>query len=284
MRIMLNFVGVGVQKAATTWLFQCLMEHPHIRGASIPKNKELNFFNYRYDRGSAWYHGLFSPLPGIKGEFSVRYFNDQNCPQRIHSYNPAVKLILSLRNPLERAYSQHCHEFRRGRLPPSLYRFEDAAGQNPSYLDQGRYATHLERWLKFFDLSQFHIVFFEEIRSDPEGVIRELFRWLGVDPGFRPPSLLRKANVSRGARTRIVPAALLTLSGGIRRLFGPSGVRLGKATGIPRLIRSLNEYDIDPLVIPDLSAETRQRFRAEFAGEIDRLARILNRDLDLWLK
>jgi len=125
-----DFIGVGVQKAATSWIFQCLLEHPEIPAGS---DKETNFFNFRYSFGYPWYQSKFQFGEWKAGEFSTLYFVDKNVPERIHRYNPKVKLILSERDPVERAFSQHQREIRRNRLPKELYDFKLAVQFNPTY-------------------------------------------------------------------------------------------------------------------------------------------------------
>lgn len=171
----LDFIGIGVQRSATTWLFECLREHPDIRGPVGEINKELDFFNHNYAIGYAWYHQWFEFGPWKTGEYSVLYFHDKCVPERIYRYNPNAKLLLSLRNPIDRAFSQHKHEVQRNRLPKELYNFWDALEQNPSYIEQGRYATHLERYLEFFDRNQIFIMLFDDIYSRPSDVLRDLF-------------------------------------------------------------------------------------------------------------
>ena len=99
-----ELIGIGVQKAATSWLFQCLADHPEI-GVALegrPTRKELNFFNRFWERGYGWYDDNFEP--GRKNmEFSVLYFHDRNVPERVHQYNPDARLLLCLREPAARA-------------------------------------------------------------------------------------------------------------------------------------------------------------------------------------
>jgi hypothetical protein len=275
-----DFIGIGVQRAATTWLFSCLKEHPEIRGATVANNKELNFFNHNYEKGYPWYHRRFEFGAWKTGEYSTRYFHDKNVPARIARYNPDARLIVSLRNPIDRAVSQHKLEIRRNRLPEHLVEFEKALPHNPSYIEQGRYATHLERWLRFFDRAQIHVILFDEIVSSPGQALGDLFSFLGVDASFRPVGLSKRVNVSHTYRSRRLHRLIRLTSAAIRGLFGPVALEAIKATGLPALVRGYNEVD---LVIPPLSEEGRRRLLEVFRPEIERLEGLIGRDLSRWI-
>ncbi|MHC4215350.1 MAG: sulfotransferase domain-containing protein, partial [Planctomycetota bacterium] len=271
-----------VQKAATSWLFSCLAEHPEIRIAIVPNNKELNFFNQNYARGYAWYHRRFELGPWKTGEYSPSYFYDRNVPERIYRYNPRVKLILSLRNPIERAFSQHLHEIRRNRLPPQLYRFSEALEQNLTYTEQGMYASHLERYLKFFDLSQIHIILFDEIKFQHRNVIRELFNFLGVNATFVPSLVGKRTNVAHRYRNISLQILTSTVSRLIRICLGESFLNMLKATKLPAIVRRYNEMEFDESVVPGLSEDERRHLQSIFAEEIRRLGILIDRDLSHW--
>lgn len=279
---MLDFLGIGVQKAATTWLFQCLKEHPEIRGAKVRLNKELNFFNHNYVKGYAWYHRRFTFGPWKVGEYSPLYFQDKNVPARVYRYNPDIKLILSLRNPVDRAYSQHRHEIRRDRIPESLYRFGEALKYNPTYIGQGKYATHLECWLKFFDLHKIHIILYDEISSQPAAVLRELFAFLDVDSDFQPSLLKKKENVAHRYRSRALFRLMSRASKWLHRYVGRRGIAMIRATKIPSRLRTFNEVEFVETLVPPLSEDELKYLRNEFNDDIERLETLVGKDLAHW--
>jgi hypothetical protein len=84
-----------------------------------------------------------------------------------------------------------------GRLPRSLYNFEEALAQNPMYIEHGKYASHLERFLEFFDRSAIHIVLIDDLASKPEEYLRQIHKFLGIDDTFFPAIARGKTNVSR---------------------------------------------------------------------------------------
>jgi hypothetical protein len=279
-----DIIGIGVQKAATSWLFRCMLEHPWIRGAAAEKgvNKELHFFNHEYERGYTWYHRGFEFGPWKSMEFSTLYFHDRNVPERIKRYNADAKLILALRNPVDRAVSHHRHEIRRGRLTPELYRFWSAAEQNPSYLEQGFYGRHLSRWLEHFDREQIHIVLYEDVRAEPLDVITRAQSFVGVDPSFRPSRLTERINIAVVPRYERLESAMRWSSRTGRRLLGDRVVRGLGRTGLPALIRQRNRVELGDEHVPPLTEEERARLKAVFADDIARLEAILGRSLAAW--
>lgn len=280
----MDVIGIGVQKAATSWLFRCLVEHPEVRGATVESgsDKELNFFNRHWEKGYAWYHRGFEFGPWRTVEFSVLYFHDRDTPGRLRDYNPDAKLLLSLRNPVDRAFSHHKHEVRHGRLPEALYDFSKALPWNPSYVEQGRYATHLARWLEHFDRSQVHVVDYDDVRSDPEGVLRRVFEFVGVDPGFTPSRMDERVFPSRVAKRPAVEKVLDGASRLVRRILGKSGVRALKATGLPGRVREANRTDMDGRLVPPLTAGARRALGRHFEEENRRLGEMLGRDFTKW--
>jgi len=100
------FVGLGAPKAATTWLFHCLQEHPSV---FIPDEKEIGFFSYlddidgRMPEYLSYFRGAESTP--AKGEIFVMYLSNPLAAERIKRHLPDAKLFLSLRNPVEQIYS-----------------------------------------------------------------------------------------------------------------------------------------------------------------------------------
>ncbi|MFW6173882.1 MAG: sulfotransferase domain-containing protein, partial [Elusimicrobiota bacterium] len=106
----INFVCIGASKCATTWLYECLKKHPEIYIASPKDSEETAFF--RADNFSKKINGynLFfkeEHEKKLKGNFNVGYLQCEKVAERIASYNPEMKIIVSLRNPIERAYSHY---------------------------------------------------------------------------------------------------------------------------------------------------------------------------------
>jgi hypothetical protein len=112
------FLIIGAQKAGTSSLFRYLSQHPDIR---LPKRKELHFFDLQYSNGIDWYERLFPRKKIIKrqitGEASPFYLFHPLVPERVFNHYPNIRLIVLLRNPVDRAYS-HFHMERNRNAEP----------------------------------------------------------------------------------------------------------------------------------------------------------------------
>src|SRR5690554_4129768 len=270
-----DFLGLGVQKAATTWLYRILAAHPGIFMARA-EDKDLRFFSAYYDRGHLWYERHFAAAGSRRcGEFSTSYFYSKDAPERVFRYHPGIRLLLSLRDPVERLVSHHIHEIRVGRVRGDLS-LARALESNPSYVEQSMYYTQLSRWLEWFPRSSFHIVIFEEMFRDPERTARELYAFVGVDEAFVPDGLGEKVNERRVPRSLLIERGIRRLSAALRSIGGGPIVESLKSRRAARRLSTRSDLDIG---LDDSLAAT---LRAKFAVENARLAAVLGRDLSVW--
>ena len=178
---------VGAQKSGTTSLAQQLGSHPEI---CLSAEKEPAYFNTCDDwrAGLDQYHGLFSPTDGqLCLEASTMYtflpeFGGTH--ERISAYNPDVKLLYIMRDPVERTLSNYA--FRRVRRltsdPPEVALLSD-----PTFVNRSRYGMQLRPYFEHFPAEQIHLMVFEEHITDPEGSLKEVAGFLGIPPdGFGP--------------------------------------------------------------------------------------------------
>lgn len=274
-----SFIGIGAQKCATTWIHANLAPHPQL---FVPVSKELDFFSYNYLRGFAWYRQHFATASGkVAGEISPSYLVDAEAAARAYAYDPRMRILVALRDPVERAYSNHLHEVRKGLYPLADTSFETALAENPMYLDQSRYGRHLERWFALFGRQQMLVVFQEEIAAEPEHHLRAIYRFVGVNDGWLPRGLAERNHENVGYRNSALRDAF--------RLLG----RTGRSLGLHDLVVSTKH---SPLV-GSLYRMNRRDFRKEvgamredtrlhlidgFADDMRRLARLLGRDELPW--
>jgi hypothetical protein len=196
-----TFIGIGAQKCASSWLYYILQDHPEV---CLSEKKELDFFSFHYDNGYQWYESHFSSSRPVKavGEISPSYFHDYRAPSRAALYDPDLKVILSLREPVERAFSHHKHLVKLGFFNGPDFSFEAGMKLNPMYVEQGLYATHLAHWLESFDQQQVLVIFMDDIKKDASAVVREVYGFLGIDKGHTPAALHDKSNPSYVVRNR----------------------------------------------------------------------------------
>lgn len=191
-----DFIGIGAQKAATSWIYACLYEHPQI----CAPIKELNFFNQteNWEKGPTWYEKNWEgqcQSSQCKGEFGTGYLASPIAPQRIASLYPSVKLIVCLRHPVDRAISNYINDIKAGRLRAGTP-FTEAIKSHPEYLRQGYYQQQLENYFKFFPIHHFHICLYEDIALNPALFMSKIYTFLEVDPGFKSSFLDKKINTA----------------------------------------------------------------------------------------
>lgn len=214
---------VGPRRTGTTSLYNTLSLHPNIQGAS---RKEIKFFNCNYQRGLDWYQGFFPRQTTVDAhnaiaiEASPYYSFHPLAAERIRKHFPDMKILFSLRNPVDRAYS-HYHMNHQLDVDP-LPTFEQAIEAEPerlageeekiindpnhplfrhmhlSYLAQGNYVDMLERWFTIFPREQIIVVSSEEFFTDTQQVFNQMVDFLGLpewelsvsrnaNPGKYPP-------------------------------------------------------------------------------------------------
>lgn len=188
-----DFIIIGTQRGGTTSLYRYLTGHPEIGGAF---RKEVHYFDRYYAKGLDWYLGHF-PKRGefpIVGEASPYYLFHPDAPERVREVVPHAKLIVLLRNPVDRAYSQYHMKVARGletlpfadaidREPERLAASDDPLGpawRHHSYLARGVYGDQLRRWMAVFPREQLLIVKSEEFYAEPERILHHTQAFLGV--------------------------------------------------------------------------------------------------------
>ena len=207
-----SFFILGAAKCGTTSLHGYFGQHPEI---CVSEPKEPLYFESEYERGSSYYFNRYfshwSDEP-IVGEARHRNLYLPYVPPRIFRYNPSARLIVSIRNPVERAISHWWHWFSRNEEPLSLRpsiqqdweRIQSGAPAahvtslneyalslypNPrgfvrTYLDSGYYHEQILRYLRLFPRERLRVVLFEDLARDPAEVMAGLFEFVGADPSF----------------------------------------------------------------------------------------------------
>ena len=211
-----DFIVVGAQKAGTTALFDHLADDPAI---GLPDAKELHFFD---DEARDWsapdyadYHARFDwSAPAIRGEATPIYIYWPGALERIRAYHPAIRLVLMLRDPVERAWSHWRMERSRGAetqdfgwcIRQGRRRLFDSEPwghhREYSYVERGYYGAQVEHLLSLFPRDQLLVLQAEALRADPTAVLRRLSHFLGAPPP--PPAAPRivHAGVEMGGPPR----------------------------------------------------------------------------------
>jgi len=205
-----NFFIVGAAKAGTTFLYYFLKQHPQIYMSPL---KEPHYFSdihikekiekrYIYKRKD--YLALFMGIKGEKaiGEASVSYLCYESSPYNIKRVIPRAKIIIILRNPIERAFSHFLMDIRDGKLPPDAEFIETVKndyykigrkgwGHSNLFIEFGMYYEQVKRYLEIFGKENVSVNFFEDLKQDKFTCIKNIFKFLDVDEGFRPDSKVK---------------------------------------------------------------------------------------------
>jgi hypothetical protein len=296
-----NFVIIGAPRAGTTSLYHYLRQHPQIVMSRIKETDYFRFLasqcetEYTIEPRSNWiarslpeYQALFDMKTNTKavGEASPLYLYTPGVPQQISSHLPKAKLILVLRNPVERAYSAYLKNRREGTESRS---FEDAIEQeihNPSkivcsetfYVRAGLYFEHITRYLQYFDRSQLRIVFQRDLQETPTLFMKDLFEFLNVDSDF-------SSDVSVRFNEALPPLMVKSVSA--RRVMKSFTRSVREYLPQKLYYALLNlKYAINKkvAVYPLLSRQTRLKLRDEYIQDTQHLQKLLGRDLSMWLE
>jgi hypothetical protein len=270
-----DFIGPGAQKAATSWIHACLYEHPQIY---MPGGKEIHFFSRHYAKGFQWYENHFRRCrpDQLAGEFSPTYLYDPKTPQRLAEWNPEVKLIICLRNPVERTISAYRYAVKMGEIPPERD-FAEVIRRKPAYLHHSRYKEQLDRYLQYFPREQLLILLYEDIAKDPYEFIQNIYRFLRIDWQFRPSLLDNKVNESVGVpRFRSLNRIKQNVAASLRNAGLEKLVWRVAQSNLAEAFTRLNRKKTARKSIPkELNGELCNLF----AAEAQALAQFLQRDL-----
>jgi len=284
--VKISFVGIGAQKAATTWIFKCLQEHPEIY---VFEGKEIHFFsdNKKFSRGKDWYYSFFKKGNSKKviGEISTTYLSSPEAPQRIKDTLGNIKIVVSLRNPVERSYSHYLHKISTGLLSQNN-RIYEAVKKFPDIIENSMYGKLIEKYFNAFPRENILILFFEDIKSDPELTIKKLYRFLEVNDSFRPRGINKKYHTT---------AARLSSYYKIFKLISRLHIKLKKNLLGRLLIKILRKLGINSYrmyALMDRKGKSNNKIAKEdwkflqgyFRQDVKNLEKLLNKNLSNWLQ
>jgi len=270
-----NFLVIGAPRCGTTWIDENLRRHPDIY---MPPKKELHFFDKHYARGIEHYEACFAGWNGeaAVGEATPDYLHGlytthgEDVAALIARHLPDAKLIVSLRNPVERAYS-HFLNLKAKHEHNLELTFEEKLQKvrgEAEIIREGFYADHLERYYALFPAESILVLLYDDLVADPKGFLRRIYRFLGVDPEFESPSAEARINMAVGKKHLARSSALWYLSRALSRL------------DMHRLSERIRRLNSRPE--PGMSEETRRRLIETYREPNARLERMIGRDLRHW--
>jgi hypothetical protein len=283
-----NFIVIGVAKAGTTSLYHYLDQHPQV---FMCPEKGSNYFGYEDARNWTWkdegtppllrhfqartfeeYQAFFAGVTDeiAVGEVSPQYFRCPTAAQRIHDCIPHVKIVASLRNPADRAFSGFLMRTRRGEPVKGFY---EELTPEASHVKESLYYRRLKRYYDLFPRDQIKIIIFEEFRKNPAKTIRDLFDFIGVDPSFTPDTSIRH-NPAGIPKVRLLN----------RLFFHPALIRTAKSLfpeGVQEMLKQIQQRNLK--APPKFPSDLRAKLLDVYREDIQKLETLLNRDLSIWL-
>ena len=238
-RMLPDFLIVGAQRSGTTSMYKTLSQHPAVLKAVLRKG--VHYFDVGYTNGPGWYRAQF-PLQytatrrqralGVRpltGESSPYYMFHPLAAERIARDLPSVRLIVLLRDPVERAYSAHTHEVARGYDPEKSFEhaleleeertrgeaeriiadptYNSHSLQHQSYVARGRYVEQIERLERAVGRDRIHVVDSQDFFEKPEPAYREVLSYLGLpelgSPDFEQHNARPRSPMSDSLRTKL---------------------------------------------------------------------------------
>lgn len=273
-----NFLGIGVPKAGSTWLYELLKSHPDIYVP--PTRREVRFLTQVPERTLSWYEGFFpedtSAYTAI-GEVSPHYLycSDDQLEFLRRKMPGTDRFILILRHPVDRVYSHYWFRRRTANLNDPFSQFIE---ENEGFLDLSRYVEPIERWLRYFDRDRFLVLVFEEDLPDPEQTRRKLAAFLGVDRSQFPSGA---GEGSQNERYLPVLGGLYSWATNVAEQLRKKDmdwlVHLAKQSGVKHAFGKKKVED------KQMDADVRASLNNRLLGQVGRIEELTGKDLSVWL-
>ena len=284
-----NFFCIGAMRTGSTSLYHYLLQHPDV---FMSREKETDFFSLgdladgelpkkasaNRCKNAEAYLQTFKGWSGERaiGEVSPSYLFHARAAIRMHEAAPQAKIVCCLRDPIDRAYSHYSlnrkldiepiHNFREAL---ELEGERDDWGHRYAYVGMGRYSEQLDRFYKFFQPEQIHVLFFEDFTRDAVAAVQSIFRFLAVDDAFEPD-----VSVPYN-RSGVLKSPLLRRLGRMRRLR-----RLLLRNLPPGPMSRLGRLVMRDL--PGVEPDVRAHLNDVFADDLRSLETRIDRDLSHW--
>ena len=300
-----DFLIIGAGKSGTTSLDNYLKQHPALFMSEV---KEPNYFAYEkidfeslYEEAKQHYHdsvtdfdeykSLFSDAgeDQLAGETSNTYLVVEGSAETIKSHLPDVKLIAILRQPTERLYSRFLHLARENELPSD--NFEDVLDRDSIWwvrndlVKEGFYYQNLSRFYNLFSAAQIKVIIYDDFRKDPQGVLDNIFQFLGVEP-LKDLDFSVNYNKSGFVKNKFYDRTLghnSVILRSVKKLMPRS--LFEKAKNSIFLQKMVNKVRDQNLSQPKLDPELKSKITKEvYQDEIGKLEGLIGRDLSSWIR
>jgi hypothetical protein len=285
-----DFFIVGAPKAGTTSLYHYLSEHPQVEMSS---QKEPDYFSdkaineqgmyYTKNRVNSLdkYESLFVQKESVVyGEASVSYLFYENVAEDIKKYNPNAKIIIMLRNPIERAFSHYLMDYRLGLISDS---FENVLAKKSKhknahlfyqqYIEVSKYSKQIQRYLDFFKKDSILFIDYEDFKINVSKTVDQVYNFLHISTEFA-------ADINTKHNTFTMPKNKV-----IRLIYSFVFLRKILTFLFPTyLVKNIRVLLFKSDKKPELLKETRSLLKRIFNDDIKNLEEVLSKDYSKWIK
>jgi len=286
-----NTLIIGAQKAGTTSLFHYLKQHPDIYFSEI---KELKYFleKKHYLMGEEKFHSYFykHSNESVIASSHVHLLASEKSIRRVHKYNPDMRFIIILRNPVDRAFSSHSYAIQKGW--ESIKDFKTALNKEPTrltnpnlkegeklnlaYKKGSMYFQNLQNWFSFFPADQFFITTSNKLKNHRDTVMEELFVFLGVDETYKLADT-KLMNQTGKVKSRFFQSVIKTSGRLLKPLFSNKSKIFLKKNVLYRLDQiNLKKGKHNQVRDPEVESYLRDYFK----GDLYHLKKELNISFD----
>jgi hypothetical protein len=267
-----DFIGVGPPRTGTTWLDRILRNY-----VGLPVGlKETQFFAWRYHLGLQWYASHFAGYGGgyPTGEFGPTYFPLAEARARIREHMPVCRIVITLREPVERFYSHYKMWRKIGVIKAP---FEEVVDHHEELIAHTRYVSNVMAWREQFGEERTLVLIHEDTHADRQGYVDRLCDFIGARRlDLKSITIEREpaAHVERAPKSRRTARRALRL----RDLL--------EERGHPRLLDLMEPFFEFCMgrgeIFPPLSSELETKLKERFRPEVEQLEDLLGRDLSVW--
>ena len=285
-----DFFIVGAPKAGTTSLYHYLSAHPQVE---MSRQKETDYFSDKaiHEQGMYYaknrvdtldkYESLFVQKESVVyGEASVSYLFYENVAEDIKKYNPNAKIIIMLRNPIERAFSHYLMDYRLGLISDS---FENVLAKKSKhknahlfyqqYIEVSKYAKQIQRYLDFFKKENILFIDYEDFKKNVSKTVDQVYNFLNISTEF-------VADINTKHNTFIMPKNKI-----IRLIYSFVFLRKILTFLFPAyLVKNIRVLLFKSDKKPELLKETRSLLKRIFNDDIKNLEEVLSKDYSKWIK
>ena len=285
-----DFFIVGAPKAGTTSLYHYLNEHPQVVMSS---QKEPDYFsdNAIHEQGMYYgknrvntldkYESLFAQKESVVyGEGSVSYLFYDNVAEDIKKYNPNAKIIIMLRNPIERAFSHYLMDYRLGLVSDSFENIITKKSKHKNahlfyqqYIEVSKYANQIQRYLDFFEKENILFIDYEDLKNNVSKTVDQVYDFLNISTEFA-------ADINTKYNTFTMPK-----NKGIRFIYSFVFLRKILTFFLPiYLVKNIRAFLFKADKKPELLKETRSQLSIIFNNDIKKLEEVLGKNYSKWIK